>query len=431
MFRLVLAALLVFAAASAWAVEAPPSQPEADAPELAALGPYAVGVRTLTLTQPDQIDPLQPAGARKDRVLKVEIWHPAVVPPDATRVIYSAALPGEPPRPPVTFTVSGIAVRDAPEAKGAFPLVVLSHGYSNAPEAMSWLGENLASKGYVVAAIHHNDPDIADRAGFVGPLLRRPLDIAFVARALGEKARAGAPGLASADPDRVALIGYSMGGYGVLTVAGAVLDPQAPLVQAVPGGALAAYAAGGPRQGELAVKGLKAVVVIAPAGVRFGAWGKDGLAGVTAPLLVIGGDHDATVGFADGVAPTFSQARRAQRWMLVYQNAGHGIGMSGAPPQMRDRLYDFSWFEDPVWRKGRIMGINQHFITAFLDLQVKGLADRSAYLTTDVVLGADGGWPAGTTAYDARSPGGPGLTWKGFFRNTAVGLELRHETPTP
>lgn len=429
MRRPILALLLALVATPVLADDRAPSIPSLDAPELAALGGYAVGVRSVTLVQPDQADPIK--GGRADRVLPVEIWYPAKAKPGARPVVYSAALPGEPPRPPAEFTVPGLAVRDATEAAGTFPLVILSHGYSNAPEAMSWLGENLASKGYVVAAIHHNDPDIADRNGFPGPMLRRPLDIAFVARTLQDRARAHAPGLASADPDRMALIGYSMGGYGVLTVAGAALDAKGPLVQAVPDGALAAYAAGGPRQGELALPGLKAVVAIAPAGVRFGAWGTEGLMGVTSPLLLIGGDHDATVGFTDGIAPVFAQARRAERWMLVFQNAGHGIGMSAAPPQMRERLYDFHWFEDPVWRKDRIMGIDQHMITAFLDLKVKGQADRAAYLVSDVTNGADGRWPASAQAYDARSPGGTGQTWKGFSRNSAVGLELRYAAPAP
>ncbi len=227
MRRPILALLLALVAtpvlaAPVLADERAPSIPSLDAPELAALGAYAVGVRSITLVQPDQDDPIK--GGRADRVLPVEIWYPAKPKPGARPVVYSAALPGEPPRPPAVFTVPGVAVRDAAEVAGGFPLVILSHGYSNAPEAMSWLGENLASKGYVVAAIHHNDPDIADRAGFPGPMLRRPLDIAFVARTLQDRARAHAPGLSSADPDRLALIGYSMGGYGVLTVAGAGLE---------------------------------------------------------------------------------------------------------------------------------------------------------------------------------------------------------------
>ena len=30
------------------------------------------------------------------------------------------------------------------------------------------------------------------------------------------------------------------------------------------------------------------------------------------------------------------------------------------------------FFDEPVWRKDRITAINQHFVTAFLDLNLKG-----------------------------------------------------------
>jgi alpha-beta hydrolase superfamily lysophospholipase len=106
--------------------------------------------------------------------------------------------------------------------------------------ALSWLTENLASKGYVVAAIRHEDPMIGDRSTFAGPLLRRPLDIAFVARELSQSL--AAEGLI--DPERVALVGYSMGGYGVLTAAGAALDPNGP-ARLVPGSVMLPYAQGG------------------------------------------------------------------------------------------------------------------------------------------------------------------------------------------
>jgi hypothetical protein len=37
-------------------------------------------------------------------------------------------------------------------------------------------------------------------------------------------------------------------------------------------------------------------------------------------------------------------------------------------------------FDEPVWRKDRITAINQHFITAFMDLYLKGDDSRKAYL---------------------------------------------------
>ena len=84
---------------------------------------------------------------------------------------YSGSLPAEPPAPPTRFTIPGIAVRDAKPATGRFPLVIVSHGYSNEAVALSWLTENLASKGYVVAAIRHADPPITDRSKFPELLL--------------------------------------------------------------------------------------------------------------------------------------------------------------------------------------------------------------------------------------------------------------------
>ena len=263
-------------------------------------------------------------------------------------------------------------------------------------------------------------------------MLRRPLDIAFVARSLQAQARVGA--LAGVDPDRVAIIGYSMGGYGVLTVAGASLNPAGRAALAVPRGLLKPYLRRGEKVADLSIPGLRAVAVIAPAGggSGFNAWGPEGLADLKVPLLVIGGDRDRTVGFVDGVRKVFEQAVRADRYLLVFQNGGHNIGMNGASPGMRNRLWDLDWFEDPVWSKARTAAIQQHVITAFLDLQVKGDASRAAYLTTDVSISNDAKWTAsGLTAYDAISPGGPGATWKGFPRNHAVGLELHHADAAP
>jgi predicted dienelactone hydrolase len=451
----------VLAAAPAPAGD-PPSQFGVDAPELARLGEYAVGVRTLHLVARNQVDVLAydaPTGTapRRDRALTVDLWYPARPGAGAAPAVYTASFPSEPPSPPVSFSVPGIAVRDAPAALAGraitndapaarggstlasattsgpkpsssdgsgYPLVVVSHGYSNDPAAMTWLTENLASKGYVVAAIRHNDPAITDRTKFAGPLLRRPLDIAFVADTLRKT-------LAQEhliDPSRVALIGYSMGGYGVLTTAGATLDPAGPPTQMVPGGLLQPYVRGGAQPDAVTVKGLRAVVAISPAGGgTLAAWGPAGLLGVDAPLLLISGDSDRTVDYASGARAIFDAARNAHRYLLTFKGAGHSIGLSPAPDAMRSRLWDQDWFEDPVWRKQRVNAINVHFITAFLDEYVKGDASRAAYLNVPIDSSSAGTWPATVprAAYDAYSSGTAGVTvWKGFQRSQAAGLEL-------
>ncbi|MBV9913242.1 MAG: hypothetical protein JOZ93_11715 [Sinobacteraceae bacterium] len=396
-----------------------------DAPELAAPGPFAVGVRTLSFVQRDQPDVLAfdartGSAPRRDRTLRVLLWYPAQPQPGSKAITYQAALPSL-TAAPVAFSIPGMAVSDAPVAGRDYPLVIISHGYSNAPEAMAWLAENLASKGYVVAAIAHDDPPITDVARYVGPILRRPLDIVFVAHSLRQQL--GAQHLIN--PQRLALIGYSMGGYGVLTAAGARFDPNSPLMSMVPGGLLVPYA--GAQREAVVLSDVQAVVAIAPlGGGPRAAWGAQGLQGIRAPLLLIAGNRDHTVDYESGAHTFFTQATHAERFLLTFKEAGHALALAPLPDAMRTRLWDLEWFEDPVWRKERISGINAHFITAFLDRYVKGDTTRAAYLEVANPDSDAGAWDLPSPLpYDAYSPGDDKITvWKGFQRNHAAGLEL-------
>jgi predicted dienelactone hydrolase len=421
----------LLAAAPGFAMD-PPSQPGTNAPELARLGSNAVGVRTLTLVDKAQadlmgFDPKTGAIPKRDRTLTVDVWYPAAPAKGATADTYSAHMDAEPPAPPTPFKIPGIAFRDAPFADGRYPLVVVSHGYGNATVGMSWLTENLASKGYVVAAIRHEDSYL-NPAGFPAAVLRRPLDIAYVT---GELQRSlGKSG--NVDPTRVALVGYSMGGYGALTAGGATLDPGSPLMGMVPGGVLAPYARGGATRDAMLAPNVKAVVAISPAGGAFAAWGTAGLRDITAPLLLIAGDRDQTVDYASGARTFFNAAGHADRYLLTFHNGGHALGLGAAPPEMKVSLWDEDWFEDPVWRKERLIGIQLHFISAFLDRYVKGDASRAAYLDGLVVESSTGTWPSppANTPWGAYSPGGEGVTlWKGFQRRHAEGLSLMHQSP--
>jgi predicted dienelactone hydrolase len=433
--RIAAAALVQALIAAPLAVAADlPSRPGIDAPELARLGEHAVGVRTLSFTQPGQVSlwPLPDAGnppARGDRVLVVDLWYPAKPVAGATAEPYRGNLVSEPPAPPAGFTIPALAVRDAPAVPGPHPLVVLSHGYGNVTAVFSWLTENLASKGYVVAAIRHDDPPITRREGFPQLLLRRPLDIVFVTAQL--QASLAAEDLI--DPARTALIGYSVGGYGVLTAAGAQLSPDGGAVKMVPGDQLAPYARGGAAAGTLAVPGLRAVVALAPAGhAPLAAWGEEGLRGIAAPLFMIAGDHDLTVDYATSARAIFDRASATTRYLLTYKGAGHAIGFGPAPPAMRRALWDQDWFEDPVWRKERLTGINLHFITAFLDLYVKGDGSRAAYLDGLVPESDAGRWETPPPRWDAYSPGDGGITvWKGFQRRHATGMQLLRAASGP
>ena len=423
-------AMSAIAAADPPTAPLPPSVPGIDAPQLAALGSDKVGFRSLILVnkaQPDLLasDPKTGAVPLHDRRLVVDLWYPAMVRARAPHMTYRASLFGETPRPPVSFSQAGIAVRNATPVGRAHPLVIVSHGYSNAPAVMTWLTENLASKGYVVAAIHHEDPNpyVVSAEKRAVPNYNRPRDIAFVAAQL--RASLGT----QIDPQRVALIGYSQGGYGVLTAGGARLDPEGPSMAQVAGGWLKTIAQGTAGAAEIKVPGVKAIVALAPGGGgERSAWGKDGLAGITAPLLLIAGDADPVVGYELAAKAFFASTVSTDRYLLTYRMAGHSIALNPVPHEMRGSIWDMDWFEDPIWRQDRINAINLHFITAFLAVNLRGEVDKLAYLNVPVETSDDGAWdaPAGTP-WGAFSPGGAGVTlWKGFQRRHARGMVLRH-----
>ena len=188
-------------------------------------------------------------------------------------------------------------------------------------------------------------------------------------------------------------------------------------------------ARGAATEAEGKVPGVKAIVAIAPAGgAPRSAWGNAGLLGITAPLLLIQGDVDLTVDYKTGALADFENARNSNRYLLTFRQAGHDIGLSPAPAQMRGSLWDIDWFQDPIWRADRVNAINLHFITAFLAVELKHDASMNSFLDVPVEDAGEGAWNApDKTPWSAYSPGGNGVTlWKGFQRRHAQGLTLRH-----
>lgn len=230
----------------------------ADAPELAPRGPYSVGVRTLEIKNPNQVDIInfdKSSGKAPlyDRPLTIEVWYPATIPAGVQeRTEYKMGLPGGGrgfAGAPKTVAVLGKALRDAaPLKEKPYPLVIVSHGYPGSRYFLSYLSENLASKGYVVAAIDHTDSVFGEERAFPSTLLNRANDQLLTVGAIEDLA--GHPGHflnGIVDSSRVAIIGYSMGGYGALTSAGAGYCSTSMAHGVVPGGYYADWDAGSPK----------------------------------------------------------------------------------------------------------------------------------------------------------------------------------------
>ena len=417
------------------------SVPRADAPELAPRGKYPVGVRSVEIIHPQQPDILRfdkqtGKAPLSDRKLTLEIWYPATLPNSAAeQTTYRSAMPGGPERQSsgqnAFFEIAGKAASDAPPVQQqSFPLVIVSHGYPGSRFFLTYLTENLASKGYVVAAIDHTGSVFGDVKPFPSTLLNRSSDQLFSIERIAAMAAGKSFLHGLVDPKNVAIVGYSMGGYGALISAGAGISDSSSLMKFVPGNYLQDLSESSSKFQSIERGSLKAIVAIAPWGNQppYSAWDAEGLKGIHIPSLFIAGDHDDVADFNSGIKPAFEAALNSERYLLVYENARHNTGGNPPPPGMPLDYGLIQGFDEPVWRKDRITEINQHFITAFLDVYLKGDQSRRAYLDIPVEKSDDGKWKvadgfrdagAFSTGHDAQ--GDP--FWPGFQRRWALGLE--------
>jgi predicted dienelactone hydrolase len=334
----------------------------------------------------------------------------------------------------VPIVETGVAFETAAHLPGKrYPLLIMSHGFGGWNTQFSRLGETLASRGYVVASINHGDLPFGDVPGFLRSfgevMVNRASDQREVTATLLERAAAGRTALGAAiDPDKVALLGYSMGGFGALASAGAPYDGNSKPFAALPLDARKHIGATHPA----IARRIKAVILVAPWGGQpdSRAWDEAALAQVRQPVLMIAGDRDDIVDYPRGVKWIFDRLRASERRLLVYREARHNV--LGNPVATTGRDFAVAeYLTEPVWRSERIHAINQHFITAFLDLHLKGDRSREAFLNPPIAVASEGEWPLpfGAQTNGATAGAEQPLHWRGFQRRWAVGLELHRAVP--
>lgn len=357
-----------------------------NAPELAGFGPFPIGVTTLYLQNPDQIDVLGAQDGvlrRYDRPLTVELWYPAEAGPVGCS--YPTLLrDGKTP-----VTLHGRACRDAP-ATGRAPLVILSHGYPGNRCLMAHLGETLASRGYAVASIDHTDSTYADKGAFLSTLLNRPLDVRFVIDSLA------ASHAAQIDTDRVAVVGYSMGAYGALLFGGAGLSEAALAFGGDHAEVLRQHLAGSPDLATLVDPRVKAIIPIGLWGGQHGFWQAEALAAVSKPCLMIAGSADTVSGYETGIRKVFADLTGTTRHLLTFDGAGHNAAAPIPAPEESwtpSAALDFlpaEHYADAVWDTVWMNAVAQHMIAAFVGQHLQGDTGLARYLTPDLPGFANG-----------------------------------------
>ncbi|MEK7259603.1 MAG: dienelactone hydrolase [Pseudomonadota bacterium] len=402
-----------------------------DAPELSAFGRFDIGVRTMRFTDAGRVDVVNTKPGEQaplyDRRLNVEIWYPAEL---GDRGTPGGEYTTETRNLQITATLRGQAVRDAaPLAlQGNFPLVILSHGYPGNRYLMSHLGENLASKGYVVASIDHTDSTYQNQQPIASTLYNRAKDQRFVLQAIADYAAEFGSFLSGlVNVNNTAIIGFSMGGYGMLNNLGAPYSESMIEAQiAPPNRLLSELTAANPDYRKNLDPRIRAGVAIAPWGMNTGFFDAEVLQGITLPTLYVAGSVDGTAGYEEGTRAIFESAVNSDRLLLTFANGGHSVA---APIPLPVEILNSEdqagagHYTDAVWDSVRSNNILQHFVTAFLDVHLKEDQGKEAYL--DLIPDP----AAGIYSIRDGQPTSEHNYWKGFALGTAVGLTLEHRGP--
>jgi len=120
-------------------------------------GPNRVGTRIVDLVDDTRTDPFETKGGKRE--VLVRFWYPtsdhggcrpAPYTDPAVWEIFSELLIQPLP------TVQTNSCLDAPTRDGAYPVVVFTHGYTGTFTDDTFLFEDLASRGYIVASVEHS-----------------------------------------------------------------------------------------------------------------------------------------------------------------------------------------------------------------------------------------------------------------------------------
>lgn len=387
-------------------------------PSLSEKGNYDVGVKTVEAAYPVKVKDI--AGNEVERSLTLEVWYPAASSAQKTTYINET-------RSGQVFEVQADASRDAPIANADtdFPVIVISHGYTGYRTLMFYLGEHLASHGYVVAAIDHTDSTNKDvnfaenpYSGFPSTLLNRSRDQVFTLNSISENTFFKE----SVDASKAGIIGYSMGGYGAVSTVGGCYafndqtaatftGTQDPKAVALIKEALNTCA-GGKARGEETLPAWKAALALAPWGGQHQLFDVQSLNNIKVPVLYVAGDNDDISGY-DGIKWLFDNTGSKESKLLTVKNARHNVAPHPAPKEAYGSEFDLGSYIEPAWEVQKLNAINEHFALALMNCHVKALSEYCGYLNVD---GSSAQIPV-----NGKKP----EPWKGFDDRWALGLEMQ------
>lgn len=366
-----------------------------DAAPYALPGPQLVGMRAFTGDDGAPLD--------------LTLWYPALRSRGentTTRYPYRVKM-GDPLGTVSVASYAGRAIMDAPYdlSEGPYPAVILSPGFIMGTTDYGWLAEHLASYGFVVVGVEHQEVFDEEVHGLWRATITRPQDVLALFAYLDAAGDQGGALAGLLDSELVAVIGHSYGGYTALASAGARIDTEHfeavcesadesddPIAflcgQVLPHLADMVELAGLESTPEglwpaLADPRVDAIVPLAGDALFFG---QAGLAEIAVPVMAIGGTLDRDSPYMWGTHPTYEYASSVVKVRMALTDAEHMIFTGPCERQsLFLSLLMGEFCSDSHWDRNQAHDLVKHFTTAFLLAILKEEPAAGAALRSDRV----------------------------------------------
>lgn len=287
---------------------------------------------------------------------------------------------------------------------GPLPIVVISHGLGDSRASFFELAAHVASHGFAVALPDHVGSNSTQKQAMLTGLdhetfraqdfLDRPLDISFL---LDELERLNATTFEGRlDVSRVTAVGHSFGGYTALALGGATIDFDRLAQRCDPAANLLVDAAMVLECRALELREDAAVMerfaqgtqddrvklVIALATVS-NLFGPRGMAQVSVPVMVLGGEVDLLAPVVPQQVAAFSWLQGSDRYLYLGENTSHGPDLTKLFTQF---LYIDASLEQSIEEAvSATRGVIKSLVVAFSQVYLNEQEDyrpflRSAYV---------------------------------------------------
>jgi len=187
------------------------------------------------------------------------------------------------------------------------------------------------------------------------------------------------------DADNTGIVGYSMGGYGLVNnLGGGYTEEIIDSFMSPPNRLLEEHATANPEYRNNLDARIKAGFAVAPWGMNTGFWRAEDLAGIGVPTFYLAGDQDSVAGYENGPRAIFEAAINSDRYLLTLHEAGHNAGAPIPRPIELDNEENKEFaghYTDENWDSVEMNNIMDHYVTAWFDFHLKRV-NREEYLSS-------------------------------------------------